>query len=300
MLFVPAHRLDWVRKLDRTLPDAAILDLEDAVAPELKPRARELLTQDVECLTNFGITAFVRLNALGAGCEEDVSAAILAGVTGVILPKVDKPADVVRLDTMLAQAEHERGLVEGSIGIVPLPETASGLWHAYEIAAASRRVSGLITAVAGVVRGDVARAAGFRPTEEGLEQLFLQSRVVLASRAAGAMYPMGTLLPTRLNDLGAVRGLALRARQIGFSGAVLVHPSHIAVANEIFMPDNDEVAQAHGLVTAMSAAVAQGQGAVAYCGGMVDAAMVPPALELIAAHARFQERDASRHSHISQ
>lgn len=300
LLFLPAHRIEWVRKLERTMPDAVILDLEDAVLPEQKDEARGQLAEAIALLLRLGISPLVRVNAIGAGCESDVAAATQPGLAGVILPKVQHPRDVAALDALLSQAEAARGMSHGGVGIVPLPETAQGLWMAHEIAAASARVTGLITAVAGNVIGDVARAAGYRPSEEGLEQLFIQSRTILASRAAGANFPLGTLMPTNLRDLDSARRLALRARQIGFSGAAVIHPSHVAIANEVFTPTADEVAHAEGLLEAVGVAQSRGVGAATYRGAMVDAAMVPPARELLAARARFQLKDEQARAYTEQ
>jgi citrate lyase subunit beta/citryl-CoA lyase len=178
-----------------------------------------------------------------------------------------------------------------SVGIIGLPETARGMWLAYEIAAASPRVSGLITAVSGPVAGDVSRVFGFEPSDEGTEQLFLQSRIILASRAAGAHYPLGTLMGTALDDLAKVEKLALRARRLGFSGAALIHPSHIPIANRIFRPSDEEVSYSRGLIEAVQTAQTKGIGAVSYRGMMVDAAMVPTAIQILQADARYRARD---------
>lgn len=291
LLFLPAHRIEWVRKIGRTMPDAVILDLEDSVPPQRKDEARALLPESIALLQQLDIAPLVRVNALDAGCERDVEAAVLPGLVGVMLPKVGHPRDVAALDVLLARAEARCGMAAGSVGIVPLPETAQGLWLAHEIAAASPRVTGLVTAVSGAVTGDVARAAGYLPTEEGAEQLFVQSRTILASRAAGAMFPIGTLMPSDLNDEISVRRLARRARQLGFTGAALIHPYHVAIAHEIFTPSDEEAAEASGLLRAVASARSRGLGAVTYRGAMVDAAMVAPAEELLAAHARFKSRD---------
>lgn len=292
LLFLPAHQIGWVRRIGRHLPDAVILDLEDAVSPARKAEARSLVAEEIGILRRHGVVPVVRINALDDGGEDDVAAIAGEGLASVMLPKVDGPQDVARLDRLLTVAERQRGLAEGGIGVIALPETARGLWQAHAIAGASPRVSGLITAVSGPVVGDVARAFGFQPTEEGDEQLFLQSRTILASRAAGALHPLGTILGSRLDDLEAVRRLTRRARQLGFSGVALIHPSHVAIANEVFRPTEAERAHAQGLIEALQAAEARGLGAVAYRGAMVDAAMRPHALDVLASHARFQQLDA--------
>lgn len=291
LLFVPAHRVDWVRKTALSSVDAAILDLEDAVPRGQKGAARALLGEEIGVLSQQGIAALVRLNALGDECEADIEASVRDGLAGVMLPKTDSAEDVRQLHALLDAAEEKAGLAQGSVGVIPLPETAKGLWRAHEIAAASPRVTGLITAVSGPVSGDVSRAFGFQPTSGGEEQLFLQSRTILASRAAGANYPIGTIMGTRLDDLEFVERLTRRAKQLGFSGVALIHPSHLAIANAVFRPSEDEIAYSIGLIEALSAAEARGDGAASYHGTMVDAAMLPAAREIIAAAERYRMRD---------
>lgn len=292
LLFLPAHRIDWVHKVGRTPVDAVILDVEDAVPAERKAQARSLLAEEVTLLREHGIVPIVRINALDAGGDEDLVAVAPKAPSSIMLPKADRPSDVAALAALLLELERRHSLERESIGIIALPETAAGLWFAHEIAAASARVTGLITAVSGKVIGDVARAAGILPTDEGQEQLFLQSRTILASRAAGAMHPLATILPARIDDLDKVRQLMQRARQLGFSGAALIHPSHARIANQVFRPTAEEVSYALGLLDAMADASAKGNAAATYRGAMVDLAMVPHAHDVIASDARFNKRDA--------
>ncbi len=291
LLFIPAHRIDWVRKVAASHTDAVILDLEDSVPTGQKSQARALIAEEIALLRMNGIVPFVRINGIGHGCETDLASSVVPGLAGVMLPKTDSPLDIQTLDQLLFAAEASAKMEAGTVGIIPLPETAKGMWLAYEIAAASKRVSGLITAVSGPVSGDVSRAFGFEPSEEGSEQLFLQSRIILASRAAGANYPIGTLMGTGLGDLAGVERLASRARRLGFSGAVLIHPSHVAIANRVFRPSEEEVGYSRGLIDAISAGEANGAGAVSYRGMMVDAAMVPTAISVLEADARYRARD---------
>jgi citrate lyase subunit beta/citryl-CoA lyase len=291
LLFLPAYRIEWVRKIALSAVDAVILDLEDSVPPARKPEARSLIAEEIDILDRRGIAVIVRVNGLDAGCQADIEAVVRPGLAGVMLPKANCADDISQLHTLLDAAEQAAGIAQGDVGIIPLPETAQGLWSVREIAGASTRVTGLITAVSGPVSGDVSRTFGFQPTVEGHEQLFLQSRVILASRAAGANYPIGTIQGTRLDDLDMVERLARRAKQLGFSGVALVHPTHVAIANNVFRPTQEEVDYSLGLIDALRAAEARGDGAVSYLGTMVDAAMLPLAHEIIAADARYRERD---------
>lgn len=281
MLFIPAHKLAWTRRVSRFAPDSVVLDLEDSVPLADKIPARSIAREAIGLLHGMGIPAFVRINSLDQGGLEDAMAVATTGYSGVMLPKGRTPDEVRELDVALSYAEGKAGLPLRSVAIMPLPETAEGLWAARDLAAASRRVKGIIGIVGGLVIGDVARAAGFRPTLEGSEQIYLASKMVLDSRAAGALYPMSSIIGAALEDHAQVRQLCARAKAIGFTGAVLIHPSHVAIANEVFTPNREEVEYYKGLVDAMREAEAAGSGAVTYRGQMIDYAMLPIAEEVL-------------------
>ena len=281
MLFIPAHKLEWVRTVGRFKPDSVVIDLEDAVPPALKVEARGMAREGIGMLHQMGIPAFVRINEWGKSGRDDVVAVATRGFSGVMLPKAHDVQQIRELDITLAYAEGAAGLPLGSLAIMPLPETAEGLVDARQLAAASARCRGVIGVVGGVVSGDVARAAGYRPTVEGTEQLYLQSKMVLDSRAGGALYPMASIIGTRLDDHDAVRRLVIRAKSFGYAGAVLIHPGHVQIANEIYAPTPAEVEYAQGLLEAMRAAEKAGDGAVRFRGMMVDYAMMPEAEGLL-------------------
>jgi citrate lyase subunit beta/citryl-CoA lyase len=282
MLFVPAHRPDFLAKVGRFKPDSVVLDLEDAVPPEHKRAARGQARDAIGVLAAQGIHPFIRINALDQDGIADVLASAAPGLAGIMLPKATRAQEVRDVDQALSHAEGRCNMPWRSVHIMPLPETAVGLCDARELAAASSRVCGLLTAFSGPTIGDIARAAGYLPTLEGSEQHYLASKIVLDSRASGAMHPMCSILGTRLDDLDAVRMLAQRAKRFGFTGAVLIHPSHVAVANEVFTPSAEEIEHARGLIAAMREAESQGKGAVSYRGQMVDYAMLPHAEAVVA------------------
>jgi citrate lyase subunit beta/citryl-CoA lyase len=121
-----------------------VLDLEDAVPVELKKDARRLAREGIGILKSLGIPAFVRINAFSQGGVEDVPEITTVGFSGVMLPKARTAAEVSDLDALLAYSEGRAGLQYGSVCILPLPETAEGLWNARDLAAASKRVAGLV------------------------------------------------------------------------------------------------------------------------------------------------------------
>lgn len=285
-LFVPAHRRDWVGKALRVSPHAAILDIEDSVPPQFKPQAMAYLHSEIHELRDAGVGAFVRIQPLYDGTAGEIDAAVTEGLTAIVMPKVTSPDEIRRVHDLLSHAEGRAGLPLGSVGITPLPETAQGMYDAYNLAKASPRVRGIHGAISGPVSGDFARAFGFRATTGGDEQLYLASKLVLDSRAAGAMYPIAGIFGTAQDDLPAVERLIRKARDIGYTGVSVMHPTHVAIANAAFRPTEQEVAYYTGLLEAFEAAEKAGLGAVSYQGAMVDYAMLPLAKEVLAEAAR--------------
>lgn len=281
-LFVPAHRRDWIGKAIRVSPGAAVLDIEDSVPPEFKPQAMANLHDEIAELRQAGVGAFVRVNPLSDRTGEEIAAAMTDGLTAIVLPKAANPNEIRRLHDLLSYHEGRVGLAHGTVGILPLPETAEGMHDACALAKASPRVKGIHGAISGPVSGDFARAFGFRATLEGVEQLYLASKLVLDSRAGGAPYPIAGIFGTPMTDLAAVERMVRRARDIGYSGVAVMHPSHVAVANAVYRPTVEEVAYFSGLLAAFETAEKSGLGAVSYQGAMVDYAMLPLAEEVMA------------------
>jgi citrate lyase subunit beta/citryl-CoA lyase len=285
-LFVPAHRRDWVAKAIRVSPGAVVLDIEDSVPPQFKPQAMGYLKSEIHELRDAGVGAFVRIQPLFDGSAAEIEAAVTDGLTAIVPPKLAIPEEIRRLHDLLSYAEGRAGVAHGSVGLLPLPETAQGMYDAYHLAKASPRVRGIHGALSGPVAGDFARAFGFRATSGGEEQLYLASKMVLDSRAAGAMHPMAGIFGTAQDDLVAVERLVRKAREIGYSGVSVMHPSHVAIANTVYRPTAAEVAYFKGLLEAFAAAEKAGLGAVSYQGAMVDYAMLPLAREVLAEAAR--------------
>jgi len=285
-LFVPAHRRDWVAKAIRVSPGAAVLDIEDSVPPQFKPQAMDNLKSEIHELRDAGVGAFVRIQPLHGGTQNEIAAAVTGGLTAIVMPKVAAPDEIRRVHDLLSYAEGAANLPLGSVGILPLPETAQGMYDAYNLAKASTRVRGIHGAISGPVSGDFARAFGFRATSGGDEQLYLASKLVLDSRAGGAPYPLAGIFGTAATDLEAVERLIRKARDIGYTGVAVMHPTHVAIANAVFRPTAEEVEYFTGLLAAFEAAEKAGLGAVSYQGAMVDYAMLPLAREVLAEAAR--------------
>ncbi|PRX98148.1 HpcH/HpaI aldolase/citrate lyase family protein [Allonocardiopsis opalescens] len=274
MLFVPGTRPDWAAKAVAAGADAVIMDLEDAVRAADKASARGAVAAVVaeQADASDGAALLVRINDLSSwAAADDVRAVVRAGLSGVVLPKVSGPADVAVAARLLDWAEAEAGLPAGSVALVPLLETASGLRSAYEVAAESRRVACL--GALSARDGDIERALGFRWSAEGTETLALRSRVLLDARAAGVPNPV-TGLWTDIADLGGLRRFAEQNRALGYDGMMAIHPTHVPVINEVFSPDAATLDRDRRLLAALDAS---GEGAVVFEGVMIDEAMAATA-----------------------
>jgi citrate lyase subunit beta/citryl-CoA lyase len=260
--------------------DALIFDLEDSVPVAEKSAARPLVRSALERLPGRGPLGTVRINALETGMAgDDLEAIVTAGLTAVIAPKIETPQHVMSLDALLTHCEQRAGLPVGQVEILPTLETAPGIYHAYAIATSSPRVH-TVSAAAGQ-GGDTARSVGYRWSKAGTETLYIRSKVLLEARAAGIAYPLIASW-FDLHDLTGLREDACLNRQLGYTGQIVIHPSHVPVVNDVFTPTAAEIAYYQGLLAAMQAAEQQGTAAVTYAGAMVDIAMVKTAQQVLA------------------
>lgn len=273
-LFVPALRApEWLPKAIATGTDAVIVDLEDATAPDEKDRAREV----VRGLSLGGEPAgrrsseggsedpwvFVRVNpAPEERFLADVAAAVAARASGIVLPKGSGPEEVRRVP-----AEVPAILVQ--------IETARGVLRALDLADADPRVIGL-----GFGGEDLSADLGIARTRELGEFATARSLVALAAAAAGV-----SAVDTPWLDLADAAGAgreARAARQLGFSGKFVIHPSHVAAVNAAFTPTDEETARSRRIIEAFDAALATGSGIAKLDGRMLDMPVVVSARRVLA------------------
>ena len=269
-----------MQKAPRFGADALILDLEDAVALPDKANARVTVRKMVEELGNAGQTLFVRVNDFETGLTwADLDAVVCPQLYSVMLPKVTGPEDVKRADTIIEFLERKHGMELGTVLINPVLETAQGMRQAYEVAIASPRVVHL----GGLTGkdGDIARAIGFQWTPEGHEAFFYISKVLLDSRAANVPYPMGGRGWWDIQDLEGLRAEAVRTRQFGYTGMILIHPSHVPIVNEVFTPTREQITHWRELIAAVEQCEREGRSVVTFNGMMVDTAHVKVARDML-------------------
>ena len=275
MLFTPGHRPDMIGKASRSGTDAVIVDLEDAVSVDNKPLARSNLGELPESPVPF----YVRTNAADTGLLwEDVAAAGLADVVGIVLPKAEDPEVVAEIDRELAGLEKISGKEEGSITVIPLIESALGVRLTYDLALASDRVECVM--FGGGEQGDLVADLGVEWTPEGTGLMHARSEVLLSSRAAGVPYPMEAVFMD-FRNLDGLRVECELARTLGYVGKVAIHPAQVPVINDVFTPAADVVAYQKKVLAAFEEAEAAGEASIAVDGKMVDYAVARVARTII-------------------
>ncbi|MHA6626157.1 HpcH/HpaI aldolase/citrate lyase family protein [Pseudonocardia sichuanensis] len=275
LLFVPGDRPERIGKAVATAADAVAVDLEDAVAPDAKARAREAVPGAVAA-TPPRAGLFLRVNALDTPHFADdmaTVAALLPRLAGVLLPKVEDARAVQRLDELLTGLEAAAGRPVGATAVLPIVETARGVLAAPAVAAAGPRVATLLFGTL-----DLASDLGVTPTVEGRELLHARSQVVLATAAAGLPGPLDGPHAALDDADGLVRASVL-ARELGFTGKVVLHPRQLAPVQEAFSPTAAELARAREVVAAAREA---GSGAFRLADGtFVDAPVLRRATALL-------------------
>jgi citrate lyase subunit beta/citryl-CoA lyase len=170
---------------------------------------------------------------------KDLRAVMGPNLAGVLIPKVQSPADIHAADALLTCMEVDLDLPVGKTMIYPILETAQALRLAYDIAIASPRVSYMGGAVSRF--GDICQALGFRWTAEGRESLFLRSKVLVDARAAGIRYPISGMWGGALDDEDGLRAWCTELRDLGYYGMLIGDPSQVKIVHEVFTPTNDEL-----------------------------------------------------------
>jgi citrate lyase subunit beta/citryl-CoA lyase len=254
VLFVPGDDEKGIRKAAESGADALILDIEEPRTPYTE-RGRERARRTsgaflaAEARSSSAPSFFVRVNPAMSGLIlGDLQAVVVPGLTGICLPKITRPADVIAADAMLTCFERERGLEPGRVLIYPILETAEALRQAYDIAMASPRCAYMGGAVSRF--GDIHQALGYTWTPEGRETLFLRSKVLIDARAARIRYPVSGMWGGDVDALDALRRWARELRELGYYGMMLGHAGHVPLVHEVFTPSKAQIAHWQAIVAA--------------------------------------------------
>jgi (3S)-malyl-CoA thioesterase len=264
VLYIPASKERALEKARELPADAIIFDLEDAVAPDEKTRARSLLAADLSGADFGPRLRIVRVNGLETpwGAADLLAFASHPGVDAVLVPKVNGTEDLEAAARRVAKP------------VWAMMETARGCLNAATIAAHPR--------LQGMVMGtnDLARELGARHRADRQPLMAALGTCLLAARAEGKLIVDGVFNAFR--DETGLRAECEQGRDMGFDGKTLVHPAQIAAANEIFAPSDEELALARRQIAAFAEARDRGEGVAVVDGRIVENLHVAIAEALIA------------------
>ena len=271
------------RKIAKALDSAAdqvVLDLEDAVEPGSKDRARALLVEVLSSLPDTAVDRVsVRVNpARSPECVEDLRAlAALPVLPGsIVLPKVESPGDLAFVDRLLDGVEARTGRVR-PLAVQALVETAAGVVALPETARSGERLEALLLGYA-----DLAASLGVLAAPERRLALWLpvQSALLVAARAAGVLAVDGPHLGVSVDE--GFTAAVQRARDLGFDGKWAIHPRQVDALNEAFTPTAGELEHARAVLDALERGAQEGSaGAVLLDGQMLDEAVAVAARRVL-------------------
>ena len=276
MLFLPGNNPNMLINGNCLGADSVIFDLEDAVSPDEKDAARILVRNTMRYMDFRGCEIIVRINSIDTPYwQKDLDAILPYGPGLILLPKTGSAADVLAADQYMTQVEEKLGMATGTVGLMPLIETAMGVENAFAIASATGRVKALFLGAE-----DLTADLQCKRTKEGREIEYARTRLVMAARAAGVdVYDTPF---TDVNDDEGIEVDALLAKSLGFSGKASISPRHVDVINRVFSPTMAEIDYAYEVMEAIALAKQQGKGAIALRGKMIDAPIVMRAQRTIA------------------
>lgn len=286
-LFGPGSRPQIFEKMAASEADIINLDLEDAVAPDDKPVARRNIIEAIGDIDWGTKTLSVRINGLDTPYwyRDVVDLLENAGerLDQIMIPKVGNASDVYAVDALVTAIETAMGRKK-QIGLELIIETAAGIAHVEEIAASSPRLTAMSLGAA-----DFAASMGMQTTGIGGTQAnyymahegqkywsdpwhWAQTAIVAACRTHGVLPVDGPY--GDFSDDEGFRAQALRSATLGMVGKWAIHPKQVALANEVFTPSAEAVAEAREILAAMEEAQKTGSGAAVYKGRLVDIASV--------------------------
>ncbi len=271
VLYMPGANERALEKAKGIPADALILDLEDAVAPDAKPEARERVCAAVTDGGYGNRELTIRVNSIGTEWHDaDLAAAAKAGPAGVVVPKVSSVEEVHAIERALEQGgapEHTR--------IWAMLETPQATLRAAEIAGASERLTVLVLGTNDLAKElHAVQVPGREPLLPAL------AMCLLGARAAGKV-----ILDGVYNDIKDPEGFhaeCVQGRHLGFDGKTLIHPNQVDDANTVWAPSEEAVAEARDLIGTFETAIAEGKGVVTFNGRMIENLHVDNARRVLA------------------
>lgn len=274
LLYMPGD--DW-KKITKALTlgvDCICMDMEDGVAVSQKAIARATIARALQEL-DFGYSEkLARINAVGSGWEsDDIEAVLPFRPDGIVIPKVESLGQIEWASKMIAATERRFGWPPGSICLLVGVETARGILNLKEIASHPR--------LEAIIFGgeDFAASIGARRTPEAIELLYARQAVVTACAAYGLQAI--DIVTIDFQNLDLVRAEAEFGAQLGYSGKQVIHPAQVEPVQTAFTPNDEAIEQAKRIVAGFETGQAEGKGAFALDGKMIDMPLLKNAQKVL-------------------
>ena len=289
-LFGPGSRSALFEKMAKSEADVINIDLEDSVAPDDKETARRQTIQAIGDVDWGDKTLSVRINGLDTPFwvrdVVDLLEQASDRLDQIMIPKAGNASDIYAVDAVVTAIEKAKGR-EKPIAFEAIIETAAGICHVEEIAAASPRMQAISLGAADFAASMGMATTGIGGTQENYYMIregqkywpdpwhWAQAKIVAACRTHGVLPVDGPF--GDFSDPDGYRAQALRSATLGMVGKWAIHPSQVALANEVFSPSEAAVTEAREILAAMEEAKKSGAGATVYKGRLVDIASIKQA-----------------------
>lgn len=290
LMFTPGQRRNMIDKalaLGPLGPDAIMFDFEDSVPPDQKDFARDLVGSALKGARGADDPArIVRVNSSATGRQiADIRAVVGPNLYAVLLPKVERPEEVVAASMVIDDLERSKGIAPGKIALIAAIESARGIHGVVDIALSSPRLRGLMFGAE-----DYARDLGLPVVRTGAAWDLVFARSSMVNAAAIARLFTMDQVHMNFRDLDGERTDAVASRSMGFSGKAAIHPSQVAVINDVFSPTPEEVAHARGVANAFEKALKEGLGCVMLGGQVVEQPILDRAEQVLSFHEVIEAR----------
>jgi len=273
IMFVPALSPAYIEKAHLRGADAIIVDLEDSIPPERKADGRRAVADAVRAIARH-LPTYVRVNNTADLLDDDLRAAAIPELTGIMLPKAESAEQVRRVAAVLAEQATAAGR-EQPIALALLVETPLGIHSIGELAQADPSVVALVFG-----SEDYSAGLGVRPTPAAMTVPAQLLAIAARSRGLAAWGVAGTIV--EISDEETLATVARDSRQLGFTGTIAVNPRQIPIFNAAFGVTAEEIAWAREVLAVFDDAVKQGRAAVAHKGRMIDTPVAVRAQRILA------------------
>ena len=273
LLFVPGNNSRFLEKAKSLSADIICFDLEDSVPSEQKKSARNLIKNVLKNSSEYNSEIYVRTNSPISGLiPDDLKEIIQNGVDGIVIPKVDTASDIKKIEKTMLGLEKKRKLKP--IEIIASIESTKGVVNSYAIASSSKRVSALIFGVF-----DLLNDLGVEYTKNPEGALYSRAKIPIDAKAAGK-YAIDAIWQD-IDDTVGLEHDSIAAKNLGYVGKSIIHPSQIDIVHKVFYPTNSEIEWAKKVINAYNIAKKNKKGATVVEGKMIDEVHYKRSLSLL-------------------